>query len=219
MTHRTREGHVDQFVVLDADHHVALPLHDRLNGHGSHARGQDAILCRGRSAALDMSQDRDARVVLRELFFTRSASPMAPPCGIFGHDDDRRVLALAETLADEFGQLVDFRVHFGDDGRFGTGGDRTVEGQVSGRVSHYLDEEEPFVARRRIAQFVDGLHDRVERRVVTDRGVRTAQVVVDRTGQPHDGMSCSCAKILAPDSEPSPPMTTSASIPAAFRFS
>ena len=43
------------------------------------------------------------------------------------------------------------------------------------------------MGRRRIAQFVDGLHDRVERRVVTDRGVRTAQVVIDRTGQPHDG--------------------------------
>lgn len=69
-----------------------------------------------------MSQDRDARVVLRELLLdTFGQRRGAARLRVLGHDDDRRVLALAETLADEFGQLVDFRVHFGDDGRFGTG--------------------------------------------------------------------------------------------------
>lgn len=53
-------------------------------------------------------------------------------------------------------------------------------------MPHDLDEEEPFMAGSRIAQFVHRLDDRIERRIVADRSVRTAQVVIDRTRQADD---------------------------------
>lgn len=42
------------------------------------------------------------------------------------------------------------------------------------------------MARRRVAEFVDGLHDRVQGRVVSDGRVGSAEVVVDRAGKPDD---------------------------------
>ena len=173
----------------------------------SHPRGEDTVYGRRRPAALDMPQDRDAGVVLRELLLdTFGQCRGAARLGVFGHDDDRRVLALAEAVVDEFGQLVDLGVHFGDDSRFGTRGDGAVQRQVTRRMSHHLDEEEALVARCRIAQFVDRLHDRVQRRVVADRRVRTPEVVVDRPGKPYDGHvvllrenPCACQRAVAAD--------------------
>ena len=55
-----------------------------------------------------------------------------------------------------------------------------------GRVAHHLDEEEPLVARRRVAEFIDRFDDRIERRVVADRRVGAAQIVVDGAGKSHD---------------------------------
>ena len=95
-----------------------------------------------------MAQNRDARVVLRELLLdTFGQRRGAARLRVLGHDDDRRVLALAEAVVDEFGQLVHFGFHFGYDRRFGTRGDGAVHRQITRRVAHYLDEEEPLVAR------------------------------------------------------------------------
>ena len=42
------------------------------------------------------------------------------------------------------------------------------------------------MARRRVAEFVDGLHDRVQGRVVSDGRIGPSEVVVDRAGKPDD---------------------------------
>ena len=142
---------------------------------------------RGRAAALDVAQDRDAGVVLRELFLHAFGQGRGTArLGVLGHDDDRRVLALAEAMVDKFGQLVDFGLHFGDDRRLGARRQGAVESQIARRMAHHLHEEEPFVARSRVAQLVDRLHDRIQRRVVADRRVGAAQVVVDGAGQSYD---------------------------------
>ena len=181
------EGDVGDAAVLRADHHVALAFEDGLDGRFAQARGQDAVQGRGRAAPLDVAQDRHARVVLRELLLhALGQAHGAARAGVLGHEHDRRVLALAEAVVDEFAQLIDLGLHFGDDGRFAARGDGAVEGQVARRVAHHLNEEEPFVARSRVAQLVHRLHDGVERRVVADGGVGAAQVVVDGAGQPHD---------------------------------
>ena len=82
--------------------------------------------------------------------------------------------------------MIDLRVHLGNDRGFGSRSDRPVQRQIAGRMSHNLDEEEAFMAGSRIAQFVHRLDDRIERRIVADRSVRTAQVVIDRTRQADD---------------------------------
>ena len=134
-----------------------------------------------------MAQNRHPRVVLRELLLhTFGQRRGAARLGILRDDHDRRVLALAEPVVDQFRQLVDLGLHLRDDRRLGTRRDGAVERQVTRRVAHHLDEKEAFVARRRVAQFVDRLHDRIQRRVVADRRVRASEVVVDRSGKPHD---------------------------------
>ena len=35
----------------------------------------------------------------------------------------------------------------------------------------------------RITDFIDTLHDRIQSRIITDRDIRTIQVIIDRTGQ------------------------------------
>ena len=135
-----------------------------------------------------MAQYRHTRIVLRELLFhTLGQSRSTARDRILSHDDDRRIFAFAEPVVDEFGQLVDLGLHFGNDGRLGTRCQRAVERQITGRMAHHLDEEEPFVARCRIAQFVHRIDDSVERRIVTDSRIGTAEIVVDRTWQPDDG--------------------------------
>ena len=42
------------------------------------------------------------------------------------------------------------------------------------------------MARRRVAEFIDRFDDRIERRVVADRRVGAAQIVVDGAGKSHD---------------------------------
>ena len=39
---------------------------------------------------------------------------------------------------------------------------------------------------RRVAYFIDSIHHGIHRRIVADRVIRTVQVVVYRTGNPHD---------------------------------
>lgn len=66
-------------------------------------------------------------------FLTRSASPDgAAGQFAFGHQDDAAVLRFAESLLDEFAQLVDFRRDFRDDGRFGSRSDGSVQREESG---------------------------------------------------------------------------------------
>ena len=134
-----------------------------------------------------MAQNRHTGVVLRELLLdTLGQRRGAARLGVLRYDHDRRILALAETVVYQFGQLVHLGLHLRDDSGLGARGDGAVERQIAGRVAHHFDEEEPLVARRRVAQLIDGLHDRIERRVVADRRVRAAQVVVDRSGKPDD---------------------------------
>ena len=69
-----------------------------------------------------------------------------------------------------------------------------VEREKSGIASHHFDEKQTFVGCRRVAYFVDALHDGVERRVVADCGVGAKQVVVDCARKPDNRNVELCGK-------------------------
>src|SRR5690606_7330217 len=48
--------------VDDADHHVGVPLQERLDGGVAEAAGEDAVARRRRAAALDVAEDGHAGV-------------------------------------------------------------------------------------------------------------------------------------------------------------
>lgn len=117
----TREGNIDDLAVAHTDHHIALPLHKRLDGGFAHTRSHDTVDCRRRPAPLDMSQNSHPGIVLRKLLLHAFGKPHGTArSGILGHQHDRRIFTFAESLVDELAQLIDLRVHLGNDRGFGS---------------------------------------------------------------------------------------------------
>lgn len=103
------EGHVYDFIVFDADHHVALVFHKCIDGRRAHAGGKDAVVGSGGAAALEVSEDRYAHVVFGKFFFDAFGHCHGSAGdGAFGNEHYRGVFALAEAVFDEFAELVDF---------------------------------------------------------------------------------------------------------------
>ena len=68
----------------------------------------------------------------------------------------------------------------------GTAGDGAHQREIAAVPAHHLDDEAALVAGRRTGDGIDGLDDAVQRRVGTDRHIRTDHVVVDRPDQTGD---------------------------------
>ena len=89
-----------------------------------------------------MAEDRNANVVLRILVLnTFGKAHSAAGDRTFGNKHNRRVLALSESVFDEFGKLVNLGRNFWNDGSFATRSDGTVESQEAGVATHNFDEE------------------------------------------------------------------------------
>ena len=83
-------------------------------------------------------------------------------------------------------------VHFGRNLRnnscFGSRSDGSVQSEESGIATHDFDKEKSFVGRCGIAYFIDGIHNGVQCRIVSDRGVGSIEIVVYRSRQSYDGI-------------------------------
>ncbi len=86
-------------------------------------------------------------------------------------------------MADEFGKLVELGGLFGNNSSLGSGGNSAVQCEEAGLTPHNLDKKQSFVTRRRVAYFVDTLHNRIQRRVVAYCCVGAVEVVVDSAWQ------------------------------------
>ncbi len=80
----------------------------------------------------------------------------------FGYKHDAAVLRLAETVLDEFFQLVHFRTELRNNGSLGSGCDSAVQGKETCIASHYLDEEKALVRSCGVADFVYGIQNRIQ---------------------------------------------------------
>ena len=75
----------------------------------------------------------------------------------------------------------------GHERRVGERRDRARHREITRVAAHHLDHERAPMRRRRIADAIAGLDDRVHRGVDADGHRRAREVVVDRGGQPRDG--------------------------------
>ena len=62
-----REWHINHFVVLDANHHVTLPLLESLDSTNTSTTGKDTVTSRRTTATLQVAEDRHTHIVAREL--------------------------------------------------------------------------------------------------------------------------------------------------------
>ncbi len=197
LAHILHQRRVDDLVVADAEQ-LRLLLgagrQDMLHGGRAQHRAHGAIEGARRAAALDVTQQRDARVLgqplgqhlLDVLALDRLAMPVDRA---LGHDHD---IVPAPALA----AGVDRRAHrrlpavvgraLGDEDPVGTGGHAAHQRQVAGVPAHHLDDEAALVAGGRAGDRVQRLDDPAQRRVGADGHVGAEHIVVDRADQAHD---------------------------------
>ena len=96
-----REGHIDDVIVAYAYHHVALTLHDGLDGSHTRAAGQDAVACRRRAATLQVTEDGHAHVELGELLLHAVGIIKCTTLRTLRDNDDARLLRLADAATHE----------------------------------------------------------------------------------------------------------------------
>ena len=61
------EGDVHDLIVADTNHHVALTVEQSLDTGCTHTTRNDAVMSRGATTALQMSEDGYTHIELREL--------------------------------------------------------------------------------------------------------------------------------------------------------
>ena len=118
------DRNVDDLVVGDADHDVALAFLQGLYAGVAQTAGQDTVVGGWAAAALEVAKDGDTDVIFG-IFLSYSFGVVhrAAVLRAFGDDHDGAVLALAAAVSDEFLQLVDVGLVLRDDGGLGSGGD------------------------------------------------------------------------------------------------
>ena len=173
-----------------ADHDGCASLEQGLYGLASQDAGQNAVVAGRRAAPLDMSESRDAGLVVRyALFDLGGYVHRAAQVASLGYDDDAGGLVLAPLELEVFAQALDGGGYLGYQSGLCTGRDSRVEGDEAGVTSHYLHEEGQVVAVGRVAQLVYGLYGSVYRRVETDGEVGSVDVVVYGAGDSDYGES------------------------------
>jgi len=100
----------------------------------------------------------------------------------FGDDDDTAHLAHAVRFVEVHAQVFQGHVVFRYENRFGTGSQAGVQGDEAGVTAHDFDDCYAVVGIRRIANAVDALQDRVDRRIKANRIFCAIHVVIDGTG-------------------------------------
>jgi hypothetical protein len=187
----------------DADGHVVGAFDERFDRFVAKTGGEDAVHGGWTSAPLQVAEDRDPCVEMREgglHFFGNGVGTT----GIiaFGNDDDVAGFLAFPTCAELFDEVFDMGGRLGHQYGLGTAGDAGTHGDEAGIFAHDLDKEEAVVGIGRVADLVDHLHDAVDGGVVADGEIGADEVVVDGAGQADEGdveffvedlAACECA--------------------------
>ena len=95
------------------------------------------------------------------------------------------VLSLAQSLFHLGRHLLQGERDLRNENQLRSTGEASHQGNVARASSHYLDNERPVVRDRGIADTIETLHNRVQRRIDADRHRCPVDVVIDRRRDPH----------------------------------
>ena len=129
-----------------------------------------------------MAEDAHPRLEAGQLPYLVGDAKHAPLLAALRHHDDARPLAALPTLAKLVAERNEIGGYLGNEDVLGAPRDADAERDVAARASHHLDQEEPLVRGRGVADTVDRLERGVDGGVEADREVRPVHVVVDRPG-------------------------------------
>ena len=136
----------------------------------------------------------------------------------FGDDDDAaqflHAVRFFQMLAE--GLKIDFM--FRNQDGFGTGSHAGIEGDKAGFAAHNFNDGDAVMGKGRITDLIDRFENRIDSRIEPQGILRPDHIVVDGPGngnrrEPEAGQAS------APRMEPSPPMTTKASISSFRKYS
>ena len=122
LTDGLREWYIDDFVIANANHDVALSLNDCLNGTDTRATCQDSVVRCWAASALKVTENGHAYIKLRELVAHTFGIVKCTTLRTFRHDHDALLLRFTDTSLHEARQLVGTRHVLGNDGSFGAAG-------------------------------------------------------------------------------------------------
>ena len=167
-------------------HHLALVTAEKSVGRqSSKPKRQNTIKTTWAPTPLHMPKNHvpalESRVLLNEVLDVSRSR------GSFGDDDNGAPLALSrresQTLAD-FQKVIG---HLGQQNRLRSAPNPGLQGDKPVSATHHLDYEDPLVAVGRIPHAVDRFDRRVYRRVKSYRIIGSADIVVNRSRDPHNG--------------------------------
>ena len=174
-----RNINIDHLSGLRADHAVGLALGQYLDRLIAHAAGHDAVTRRWRAAALDMAEDRHARVEPKFLMDPLADLDCAA-CTLGDNDHEVRI-ACKPCLPDAVNHVaVKIDRLFRHQNRRRAGGEADVKRQMARVAAHDLNDRAALMRLHRVTQAVNGLDSGIGRRVVTDGIIGADNVVVNR---------------------------------------
>ena len=169
-------------LALHTDDAVVLALLQQADSVIAHRGSVHAVTQGGRTAALDMAQNRRTGIdagagldLVGDLL--RMADALC-------HDDDEVTLAGTLSLGDLIQDVVlhvEFLLRQQD--RHCARSDGNIQSDVTRVAAHDLNDAAAVVALRSITQLVDHLQCGVHGGVITDGVIGAGNIIVDRTGQ------------------------------------
>jgi len=196
------ERHRSHFTGFEANHATELTFSDKIGGGHTKASPEDAVEGRGRAAALNVTQNSDAK-----LFAQHFAKDIGDDVGDSTRTDRGNGLALgihsgeldafsdydeAEVLAAEFasadGVANGFKTegNFGNEDDVGATGDPGVESDPAGVTAHDFDEHDAMVAFGGGMETINGLSGDDQCGVKTESDFGGVEIVVNGFGYAND---------------------------------
>ena len=178
-----------------------FPSVDRVDGGDAEAGAEHAVVGERRAAALDVAEDRHARLEARALLDLAlehdgdpaeprvaervRAAVLAPDVPVLrgrplGHDDDRERGAVGLAALEPLADLVEVERPLGHEDHVGAAGEAGVAGDPAGVAAHHLDDDHAVVRLRGRVQAVDRVGRDLHRGLEAEREVGAGEVVVDR---------------------------------------
>ena len=147
---------------------------------------QEPVGSRGRAAALNVPDNRDAGIELRNGFLHPSRYVGS---GTFflalGYDNDKRGFGAFPARLQGVNHHIHTHLGFGNHHDFGPAPNRARNSNIARVAAHHLHKKATIVRVGRITNFINAIQCRIHGRVVANGIIGAVEVVVDGAGRTH----------------------------------
>lgn len=185
----------DQFAFYDTAGFAGISLDQLAHGKVAETAGQNAVVMRRRTAALNVTKHGYAR--LNPITLRNAPSDVLALAHAFRYDNDTVSLAVFEIFGHSLRYLIQIIRHLRNKNRFGSARQTCIQGNITAMSAHDLYNRGTLVRAHRVAKLIDGVYNDANRRIEPDRKVGKRNVVIDRTQRPHR-LDAELAQLVCP---------------------